>query len=257
MSVSLDDILAIIFQYYFPFLRIGAMFMVMPIIGSRLVNSKTRMFIAVLVTLAAAPLIEVHADPRFDLQTLVYSVREIAIGLAVGFVFTIFFQVFALAGQLMAMKMGLGFAMMNDPANGVQTTVVSQFFLMLTTLVFICSDGHLFLISLIVDSFQVLPAGLKTINPDSFLYVARLGGWMFATALVYSLPVLTSLLFVNISFGIMSRAAPQLNIFAIGFPFTLTCGLLLIWLGLINFIDAFERVGAQAFDIAHELLGAF
>lgn len=258
MSASFSEVIALIYQYFFPSLRIGAMFMSMPIIGSKLVPIKVRLLLAVLVTVSVAPMLPVvRVEADFSLQTLLYTFRELAIGFSIGLVFQLLFQIFSLSGQLMAMKMGLGFAMMNDPASGVQTTVVSQFFLMLAMLVFVSVDGHLYLISLVVDSFTIVPIGGISLNPESFLSLVRLGSWMFMTALVFSLPVLTSLLMVNIAFGVMSRAAPQLNIFAVGFPFTLVCGLLLIWLGLINFVDAFERSSQLAFEHIHEILANF
>ena len=154
----------------------------------------------------------------------------------------------------MAMQMGLGFAMMNDPTNGVQTTVVSQFFLILTTIVFISVNGHLYLISLIVKSFQTLPIAGPAINPDKLMQIVQLAGWMFASALVFALPIMISLLVVNMAFGVMSRAAPQLNIFAIGFPFTLICGLGLVWLGLANYLESFEYYLDEGFHFVHELI---
>lgn len=240
---SEEQLAAFIQQYFLPFTRLSAMFTVMPVIGARTVSPRVRLILALLLTVIVVPLL----PPLPKMSMLSFSVfiavlQEVAIGLLAGFVFQLVFQAFVLSGQIIAMKMGLGFASMNDPTNGVQTTVISQFFLMLVTLVFVSSDGHLVLIRMIVESFYTLPPGVWLLRAEVFLDVASLAGWMFGAALVFALPVVTSLLLVNIAFGVMSRAAPQLNIFAVGFPFTLVVGLIVIWISLDNFLPAFEDI---------------
>lgn len=242
-------------QYILPFCRIGMMLMIMPVVSSRIVQARIRLAIAALVTFISVPLLPpIPPLSLISVQFAVLIAQELAIGMFVGFSFQVVFQVFILSGQFIAMKMGLGFASMNDPTNGVQTTMLSQFFLMITTLVFVAINGHLIMIHLIVESFQTLPPGQLSIMPKSFMRLAEMGQWMFASALLFSLPVMTSLLFINIAFGVMSRAAPQLNIFAVGFPFTLVCGLLLIWVGLSTYMESFNKVIEQGFNFVKHFL---
>lgn len=242
-------------QYLFPFFRIGMLFMTMPVIGTRLAPARARIALAFAVTIIVVPMLPpITAQAALSLGTLVTIAQELVIGAAVGFALQVVFQVFVLSGQFMAMKMGLGFASMNDPASGVQTTVLSQFYTMLVTLMFLAVNGHLVLISMIVESFHALPPGVAALSRDNLFSVASLGSWLFAGALVISLPVLTSLLVVNIAFGVMSRAAPQLNIFAVGFPFTLICGLALMWVGLAAFATNFDAVMDEGFEFVHNLL---
>ncbi len=256
MQFSEIEILQFINQYYLPFIRIGSMFMVAPIFGARIVNTKTRLILALILGVISAPLLpEIPQVPLLSLQSIALIIQEMLIGVSVGFVFQVVFQLFVLSGQIMAMKMGLGFASMNDPTNGVQTTILSQFFLMLVTLMFVSINGHLVLISLIVESFNTLPIGGGGLPALAFMEMAKLGGWMFASALVIALPITTALLFVNIAFGVMSRAAPQLNIFAVGFPFTLVVGLMIIWVGLNGFTDKFDRMTDFGFVFIHDMLG--
>lgn len=255
MTLTETEIALFLQQYLYPFFRIGMMFMVMPIIGTRLAPARSRLALAFLVTMIVVPMLPpVAATPSLSLQTLLVIAQELMIGGAVGFAFQVVFQVFVLSGQYMAMKMGLGFASLNDPANGVQTTVLSQFYMMLVTLMFLAINGHLVLISMIVESFHALPPGVSSLTRENLIAVASLGSWLFAGALIISLPVLTSLLVVNIAFGVMSRAAPQLNIFAVGFPFTLLCGLALIWVGLSAFHTNFTAVINEGFGFVHQLL---
>lgn len=255
MSITDTEIAVFVQQYILPFFRIAALFMVMPILGARTVPARVRLVLALTVTILVVPFLpQLPASPPFSLTSMLFVVQEMAIGISAGFIFQIVFQVFVLGGQFIAMKMGLGFASMNDPTNGVQTTVLSQFFLMLVTMIFVSIDGHVVLLATLVDSFQTIPPGTWIIDASMFKTVVDLGSWMFSAALVMSLPVLTSLLFVNIAFGVMSRAAPQLNIFAVGFPFTLVVGLVLVWVGLLNFLPAFENIVSFGFLTTESML---
>jgi len=255
MTIPLSDIFDLIYQFVLPFFRIGAMLMAVPVLGARIVPVRVRLVLSLMVVMAVAPILKLSVDvPLLSLAMFLLIVKELVIGYAIGFCFQLLFQVFSITGQLIAMKMGLGFAMMNDPANGVQTTVLSQFFIILCTIFFVMMDGHLYLIETIVESFKTFPPGNAAFGPDEFHRVVALASWMFASSVVFSLPVITALLFINIAFGVMSRAAPQLNIFAVGFPFTLICGLLLMWLGLRDFLGTFNQQTASVFELVHQLL---
>ena len=257
MTLSAEQIAQFLQQYLLPFTRIAMMLMVMPVLGSRVVSARVRLVLSALLTVIVVPMLPPFTPlPLLSLASAIAIFNEILIGALMGFCFQIVFQVFVLAGQLMAMKMGLGFAMMNDPTNGVQTTVISQFFLILTTVMFVAVNGHLYLISLLVQSFQSLPILGGGPDPESVIALVKMASWMFVAALVFALPVMTSLLFVNIAFGVMSRAAPQLNIFAVGFPFTLVCGLGLIWLGLLNYSDSFDQIMNVGFEYVREFIEA-
>jgi flagellar biosynthesis protein FliR len=242
-------------QYLLPFFRIVSLFMVMPILGTRIVSARTRIILAFWITLISAPLLPpMPVMPLLGLQTWVAILQEVLIGVLVGFVFLVVFQVFVLAGQFIALKLGMGFSAMNDPASGVSVTSLSQFYLLMVTLMFVAVNGHILLIELVVQSYAAWPPGVWLLSSVKFAKVAALGSWLFAGALLMSLPVFAFLMIVNIAFGVMSRSAPQLNIFAVGFPFTLVCGLVMIWLGLSNFDADFERINAEGFMVLHQLL---
>jgi flagellar biosynthetic protein FliR len=257
MTITDAEIATFVQQYFFPFVRVGMMFLVVPVLGSQVVPMRVRLITAILITLLVVPMLpEFPAVDPLSYSGMLILARESLVGALIGFSMQIIFQMFVVAGQYMAMKMGLGFAMMNDPTNGVQTTVIAQFFLILTTLMFVTVNGHLYLISLIVESFTSFPIGSYSLNPEKYYELVKLASWMFSTALVFALPVITSLLFINIAFGVMSRAAPQLNIFAVGFPFTLMCGLALIWIGLNNYFEAFTSASDVGFQFIRELIEA-
>lgn len=255
MEITDTQIFAFFQQYFLPFVRFSGLFLTVPVIGTRMVPTRAKIILAALISIVVSPLLPpLNLAPSLSLQTFLYIFHELTVGIALGFCFQVVFHVFVLSGQFMAMKMGLGFASMNDPTNGVQTTVLSQFFLLLVTLLFVNSGGHLILIEMLVKSFSVLQPTRYSMSSDLVWDMVSLGAWLFSSALLIALPVLTSLLVINIAFGVMSRAAPQLNIFAIGFPFTLICGMALVWVGLQTFMLNYEMVFQDAFEFARRIL---
>ena len=136
------------------------------------------------------------------------------------------------------MTMGLGFAMAVDPQNGVQVPVLSQLYIILATLLFLALDGHLLLISAVVESYQLIPIGVSGIPEASLSAVVSLGTIVFAGGILLALPALTALLLINIAFGIVTRSAPQLNIFAVGFLVTILAGQLIMFIFMPGLISA-------------------
>ncbi len=228
-------------------MRIGALFLAVPVIGSRTVNARTRLILALLTTVLLAPTVKIIPDVELvSLSGVLVIAQEVVIGLGLGFVFQIVMHVFILAGQLVAMKMGLGFASMNDPTNGITVTVISQFYRLLTTVLFLVVNGHLVILQIIAESFNSIPIGSGGLGIDEYLLIANLGSWMFSSALVVVLPIFTALLVINMAFGTMNRSAPQINVFTVGFPTTLIFGLLFMWISLVAFLPYFNNIMDQA-----------
>ncbi len=249
------QIMELVGEYFLPFVRLSAFFMAAPIFGTRLVSLRVRVVLGAVVTAAIVPIIPssfIVTDVNFAL--LMAVTQQVLIGLSLGFTLQIVFQIFILSGQFIAMKMGLGFASMNDPANGVSVTIVSQLYLLTTTLLFLSINGHLILIQLLIDSFSHIPVGEEGLLAVNYYSIAVLGSWMFSSALSIALPVLTALLLVNIAFGVMSRSAPQMNIFAVGFPITLIFGIFIIWVGFSEFLNNFQQFIQQGLRFSSDLL---
>lgn len=242
-------------SFFFPLVRITAFLLAAPIFGTKIVTARIRVVLGVMTTIIVAPLLP--AGPQYEalsLTVIIIIAQQILIGVALAFVFQVVFQVFVMAGQYIAMSMGLGFASMNDPANGVTVTIISQFYLLTTTLLFLSINGHLVLMQIIIDSFTVMPISTIGFSPGDYYKIISLGGWMFASGFAIALPILTSLLVVNIAFGVMSRSAPQINVFVVGFPMTLIFGLFVMWLGFDAFLPAFREFTDQGFIFSQELL---
>jgi len=174
--------------------------------------------------------------------------------LTTGFILQLVFAAVVFAGQGVALSMGLGFSMMVDPQNGQQVPVIAQFYTVITTLIFISLDGHLLLIQMLLDSFKTLPIGIDGIDKAGIWSIIAWSSRMFAGGLLLSMPVMASLLLVNVIFGVAARAAPQLQIFTVGFPVTLMLGLLLVWKTLPDALDQFSGMLTDAYDFIGQLL---
>lgn len=254
-SFNEAEIGQLIGQYLWPLFRIASFFMIMPIIGAQFVSPRVRLGLAIAVTVAVVPALP--PAPQLDptsMPALLLVMHQVLIGLAMGFAVSMLFQVFAVAGQVMAMQMGLGFAAMVDPANGVTVTAVSQFYIMMVTLVFLAMNGHLVLFETLIYSFSVLPIESGGLSGASFWLLASRVSWMFAAALMIALPSVTALLLVNLSFGVMTRAAPQMNIFSIGFPMTVLFGLVAIWATFGEVLPQFQILTAQTFEFLNQFM---
>ena len=152
------------------------------------------------------------------------------------------FGAIVFGAQAMSMTMGLGFAMAVDPQNGVQVPVVAQLYVILGTLLFLSVDGHLALIDAVVQSYSLIPIGSLSISASSLTALVSLGSIVFAGGILLALPVMTALLLINLAFGIITRTAPQLNIFAVGFPVTILAGLFIMFLVMPGFLVALTNI---------------
>lgn len=217
--------------------------MAVPLLGSQTLPANIRLLLALVVTLAILPMVpDVPQIDLISMEAFLVIAQQVLVGVAFGFVVQIIYQVFALAGQMYAMQAGLGFASMADPANGVNTTVMAQFLVIGANLLFVTMNGHLALIQILADSFRMIPIGFSGIDREFFWELVNLGGWMFAAAFLIVIPGITALLMVQAGLGIVTRAAPQLNIFSLGFPFMMTFSLLIAWIGLTTLTPHFEQV---------------
>ena len=236
-------------------MRISAMFVSVPLFSIQAVPARVRLILSVVVTLVVMPLIPSlpHVE-MFSYAGFMTAVTQVMIGLTSGFIVQLVFAAVIFAGQGIALSMGLGFSTMVDPQNGQQVPVVAQLYTVTTTLIFISLNGHLLLIQMLLDSFKTLPIGIDGIDKAGIWSIIEWGSRMFAGGFLLAMPVVASLLLVNIIFGIAARAAPQLQIFSVGFPVTLMLGLLLIWKTLPDVLDQFSGILTEAYDLIGQLL---
>jgi flagellar biosynthesis protein FliR len=255
MTLTTGQIEAWVAAWLWPFLRIGACLMVAPVFGARFVPARFRILLAVAITLLVAPLLPPPPDVSpFSATGVMIIVQQLVIGVAVGFVLQIVFDALAMGGQLLANTMGLSFAFNVDPLRGTGTPVLGQFYTLIATLTFLALNGHIAIIQAMVDGFGTMPVGTAGLGANALGEIALYGSQLFRGALMVALPGLTALLIVNLAFGVVSRAAPSLNLFAIGFPVTLIGGLLIVIAGLPAVQSGFITLMRETMDFALSLM---
>jgi flagellar biosynthetic protein FliR len=221
-----------------PFIRVLAVFSALPIFNRRNVPLRVRVALAAFITATAQPsLPEMPVVPLDSMVAVMLVVQQVLIGVTIGFAVRVVFAAVEYAGELIGLQMGLNFASSFDPVSAGQSTATASFFATMVSWIFIALNGHLIVISAVVNSFQTFPVG-----PEPFAFLSktmphRWGAEIFATGLWIALPMVTMLLFVNLVLGFISRVAAQIQIFGIGFPITLGLGLA----GLYYIVPALEQ----------------
>ena len=221
--------------------------MVAPVFSARYIPVRGRLILAAAITILVAPLLPAQNVLAVSGEGFVILVQQLLIGIAFGFAISLIFDAIALAGQLLANSMGLSFAFNMDPIHGASTPVVAQLYTILVTLTFLVLNGHLTLLQVLIDSFNSLPVGTSGLGAEGMWQICLWGSQLFSGGLLVALPGVTALLVVNLAFGVVSRAAPSLNLFAIGFPVTLVCGLAIMIYGLSSVQGSFINLLRDAF----------
>jgi len=257
MIFSSTELLSQLSVLMWPLIRISALVSAMPIFGSRLLPKRLKVIFVLILTLAIAP----HIPPFeyveiFSVNGGIVAIQQVLIGLAMGFALQLVFAVFVLGGQVIALTMGLGFASLNDPVTGVVVPTVSQFYTIFVTLLFLAINGHLVMIEVLANSFIDLPIAQTGLSTDAIWLLLSWTKYMFSGALLMALPAIAALLVVNIGFGVMTRAAPQLNIFAIGFPVIMTIGFVIMLLSIPSTIPLFENLLDSVYQLIRTMMGS-
>jgi len=221
------QVMAWVTPIFWPFLRVLALFTSAPVLSARSIPARARIGLAFFIALCAqAGLPEQPVISLNDSRALAVGVQQIVIGLSIGLAARIVFTAVEMAGELVGLQMGLNFAAFFDPTTGTQASTVGRFFGNTTMLLFVVLNGHLLLIQTVVASLQTFPIGQDPFYVASHMRLHELGALIFTYGLHIALPMIGILMFVNAVLGIMSRVAPQMHPFAIGFPLTLSAGLI-------------------------------
>lgn len=240
MEITDRQIVEYVTLYAWPFLRISGFLIALPILSSGIIPAYIKVVLAMFIAILIAPgLPKTEFIDVLSLDGLITAIVQIVIGLIIGFIVKIVFSAMETGGYIVGQTMGLGFAQMNDPTNGITVPVISQFYTVLATLIFLILNGHLIMINVISDSFTIIPVSEFSSVSNGLWKLIMWSGWIFTGSVLIALPAVGALLLVNIAFGVMMRAAPQLNIFTIGFPISLMLGLLFIMFTLPVFSNQF------------------
>lgn len=250
ISISEAQLMAWLMPIFWPFLRVLAVFTAAPIFSTRAFPVRARILLALLIALAAQPSLPSHASINLSsAQALGAVVQQVGIGLAIGFVVRLVFAAFELAGELVGFQMGLNFASFFDPTINAQSSAAARFFGYMASLLFVVLNGHLMVLMAVVRSFEAFPVNQNFLEAMNLMKLYSLGGELFASGLWIALPIVGMLMFANLALGIVSRVAPQMNIYAVGFPVTLAVGLVGMAATLPMLDQPFMKLMDRAIDI--------
>ena len=237
-----------------PFLRIGALLMVAPVLSIDAVTVRIRLAFGFVLTAFVYPFYDWPVIDPTTAAGLLEVFNQITIGVLMGLILQVVVAAIVVGGQTISAAMGLSMASLLDPAVGNVPTV-SSFLLMISSLLFLALGGHVLLLELLLTSFDFFPIGRGLLSQDAFGHFVAWSSMMFTGAVLLALPVMIILLAVNIGMGIIVRAAPQLNIFAVGIPLTLLAGLVIFYVLVGAMANRMTWLWMQGFEQVRIILG--
>jgi flagellar biosynthetic protein FliR len=257
LTINAADVSLWVSRMWWPTLRVGGFVMSAPVVSDMVVPGRVKIVLTVALAFLLAPWVHSPANLSiFSAAGLLAAVLEVLIGVAIGMVVQLSFEALVFAGQSISMTMGLGFATLVDPQRGAQVPVLGQMFMIFGTLTYLAVDGHLMLLGALAESFRTLPIGAENIDKNFLLSVALWGARVFDTGLLIALPAVIALVVVNLALGVVTRAAPQLNLFGIGFTITLLSGFFVLLTGMDGIMSGIASLINSALMAALELIGA-
>lgn len=257
VTLNASDVSMWVSRFWWPTLRVGGFVLAAPIASEAVIPSFVKIIMSVALAFLMAPLVQIPAALSiFSGAGLLAAVQELLIGVAIGMVVQLTFEALTFAGQTISLTMGLGFATLVDPQRGANTTVIGQMFMIFGILTYLAVNGHLVLLGTLAESFQTLPIGAAHIGGNFLLSVVLWGARVFEAGLLIALPAVIALVIVNLALGVVTRAAPQLNLFGIGFTITLLCGFFVLIVGLDGIMAGISSLINSALTAAADLVRA-
>lgn len=248
------DLYAIIASFMWPFTRIMGLLAVAPLFGNTGIPARLKIALGLLLGAIVVPTLgPMPAMDPVSLGGVLVLAQQFIIGVAMGFAVRVVFTAVELAGELTGMTMGLGFATFFDPQSAGRSSAISQFLSLLTLMVYLASNLHLVVLSTLVDSFVSMPITAAPMGGALFEQIVGWGGRVFSAGVQLSLPIVTALLIANIALGILTRAAPQLNLFGVGFPITLSVGFVMLALTVPYLAVPLDLLFAEAFGVMRKM----
>jgi len=244
-------------SFLWPFCRISAFLVAAPLLGHSSVPNQAKIGLAALITVVVAPGLPPLPDtPVVSWAGLGIMIEQLLIGIAIGLTMRVTFAVVQAAGDFIGLQMGLAFATFFAPDSGANTMILARLLYMITLLMFLAFNGHLAVLEILAGTFSSLPIGTVTFNPSAWEMLARYGSTIFASGLLLALPLVASLLIINLAMGILNRSAPQLTVFSVGFPITLLVGLILLMVLMTDLGRFLERLFGNGLEFLQQLLGS-
>lgn len=228
VDFTADQLYLLINTFIWPFFRVLGLFATAPLFSESSITPQVKVGLATVIALAIAPNLEIPALPTGSWEALWLAMQQILIGIALGFVMRLVFAIVLVAGEFIGFQMGLSFASFFDPSSGSNTAVISRLLNIVTMLIFLAVNGHLMMLQAFFYTFEMFPVAPSTLNPDGWGVILEWSRHIFLSGLLLALPLVIVLLTMNLAFGILNRTAQQITIFAVGFPITLSTGLIVL-----------------------------
>lgn len=235
-------------QFFWSLLRVLALLSTAPLFSEKQIGKRVKIGLGGLIVFLIGPTLPTSNIPLFSATGLWLGIQQILIGVAIGLTMQFAFAAVLLAGEVIGMQMGLSFATFFDPFGGPNTPILARLLNLLAMLLFLSFDGHLWLISLLADSFHTLPIQAQPLNGNGFLALAQSGSLIFINGMMLALPLICLLLTLNLALGLLNRVTPQLSVFVIGFPVTMTIGILTIGMLMPMLAPFCEHLLGEFFD---------
>lgn len=248
LTLSIVSLYPIINQFFWPMLRVLALFTTAPLFNEKSIGKKTKIGLAVIISLLIGQNLPNSHVEIFSFSGLWVGAQQFIIGAAMGLTVQFIFVAVRNAGEIIGLQMGLSFATFFDPAAGGNMPVIARILNLLVTLLFLTFNGHLWLLNILAESFVLLPVSAAPLNADGFLALTYAAGMIFKCGLMLGLPIITLLLTLNLTLGLLNRLTPQLSIFVVGFPLTLSIGMVAMSMIMYTLAPFFENMMEDVFE---------
>lgn len=256
ISFTSTELYTWVASFLWPLTRVLGLIAAAPLFGNLSIPVRIKIMLGVMIALVIAP--EIPKEPAMDpmsLAGLAIVAQQLIIGLAMGFAMRVVLSTAEMAGEITGLTMGFGFATFFDPQTRARTSVLAQFLSLLMLMVFLALNVHLLMLSTLAHSFVTMPITAEPMGSAGFREIALWGGLIFSAGVQLALPMIAVLLITNIALGILTRAAPQLNLFGIGFPVTVGAGFIAVGLTLPFFATPFARLMEEGIGFIRQTFG--
>lgn len=257
LTLPLDALPLLVSHYFWPLMRVLALFSTAPVFNDKAIGNRVKIGLAVSLALLLGQNLPDNTIPLISVMGLWVGCQQLLIGAAMGLTIQFLFVAVRYAGEVIGLQMGLSFATFYDPAGGDNMPVLSRILNLLAILLFFVFNGHLLMLEALLQSFQLLPVSGAPLGREAFNALAHTGSMVFQCGLALGLPVITLLLCINLTLGLLNRLTPQLSIFVVGFPLTLGMGMLALLLLLNNFAPYFYYLMEWAFQRLSQIMLLF
>lgn len=238
-SVTSDQLNVWMVAFLWPFVRMLALISTAPVFSEAAVPRSAKVGLAALLAIVITPTLgALPSVPLVSAGGFWIMIQQVLIGAAMGFSMRMVFAMVQAAGEYVGLQMGLSFASFFDPTSGGNTTVVARLLNVIAILIFLATDGHLMLIMTLAESFRTLPIADAPLAAGGWFLLVSAGGQIVSGGLMLALPLIATLLTLNLAMGILNRVSPQFSIFSVGFPVTLLAGIGMLQL-LMQYIAPF------------------